>query len=59
MFNIDSLSISEEYRGKRFVYSVKTLYNATLKRYVTEYTDQNGEKVHCFVDTEYVTPNII
>ena len=58
-FQVSSFTISENYRGSRYVYSAKTLYNRLLNRYVTEYKDSFGETVHVFSDTEYITPNII
>lgn len=59
IFNIVSFFVSTSYRGSRYVFSEKTLYNNVLQRYVTEYIDNNGQIVHEFTDTEYIAPNII
>ena len=55
--------ISSEYRGERFVFSHKQIYNPILKRYVTEYkyVDDEGEeqKVHEYTTTDYESPILI
>ena len=56
---INTFSISYDYRGRRFVFSNKTIYNKVLNKYVTEYIDSAGETVYGYTETEYIAPNII
>jgi hypothetical protein len=53
-----TINISNEYRGKKYVFSAKNLYNAVLDKYVTVYKE-NGQIYHGFSETEIITPNII
>jgi hypothetical protein len=37
------ISISTNFRGERYVFSNKVLYNPILDKYVTEYTQGSGD----------------
>jgi hypothetical protein len=52
------ITISKDFRGKKFVYSQKVLYNAVLDKYVTEYK-QGNTTWHCYEETEYQAPILI
>ena len=52
-------SISQEYRGERFVFSKKVLYNTTLGKYVTEYRDNSDNTWHEYTETKYESPILI
>ena len=52
-------SISQNYRGERFVFSKKVLYNTTLGKYVTEYKDNSNNTWHEYTETEYESPILI
>lgn len=54
-----SFKISEKYRGRRYVFSQKTVYSKALQRYVSEFIDGDGNKVYHYTSTEYISPNIV
>lgn len=58
-YDIATFSISSQYRGRRFVFSSKSLYHAVLDKYVIEYKNSNNQLLYGFTETEYISPNII
>jgi hypothetical protein len=55
---IADVKISSDYRGKRYVFNRKILYNKILDKYVTEYK-ADDKTVYEFTESEYISPNII
>ena len=58
MENTELVAISEQYRGNRYVFSLKTVYNPTLDKYVTEYK-KGSQTWHCFTETKYEAPIMV
>lgn len=64
---VNSAQISQNYKGNRYVFSQKTVYNSILDRYVKEYTrveeDEEGKEKpvtwHEYTETVYQSPNLI
>ena len=56
--NISTVAISGNIRGKRYVFSTKTEYNALLDKYVTCYT-KGTESWRGYTETKIVAPNIV
>lgn len=50
-----SMAISDNYRGNRLVIKTKTIYDATIDKYVNVYWDGSKE-VYGYTETEYVSP---
>lgn len=50
------MEISDSYRGSRLVRKARTAYDAVLDKYVTVYTDGDGNEVYGITETEYVSP---
>lgn len=57
--SIESIKISSAYRGKRYVFSRKVLYNSVLDKYVTEFKDNEGNTWHEYQESEFVAPILI
>ena len=56
------ITISTQFRGDRYVFSRKVLYNELLDKYVTEYiqTNQNETRTwHCYQEEKYEAPILI
>ena len=54
-----SMGFSSDYRGKRLVRKVKTIYDATIDKYVNVYTvgeGTNKKEVCGYTETEYISP---
>ena len=49
----DGITISDKYRGRRLVRKVKTIYDATIDKYVGVY---NKGKIYGYTETEYASP---
>jgi hypothetical protein len=48
------MAISSTYRGKRLVRKAKTIYDATIDKYVNVH-DNNGQEVYGYSETEYTS----
>lgn len=52
----DGIAISDKYRGRRLVRKVKTIYDATIDKYVNVYKDGSGKEIYGYTETEYTSP---
>jgi hypothetical protein len=60
---LTGFELVSNYRGKRFVFSTKTVFDSRVNKYVTEYRDKSNlgdnNLWHHYTSTEYIAPNII
>lgn len=50
---------SSDYRGERVVRQTKTDYDTKIDKYVKVYKDENGNIIHVFTESEYISPVIV
>lgn len=54
----ESMVISKDYRGERFVRQIQTKYDATIDKYVQVY-EQDKTTYYGYTETEYVSPTAV
>ena len=58
-FDKSDAIVTDQYRGKRLVRNITTKYDPVMDKYVSVYSNENGETIYGYTEYEYLTSETV